>query len=218
MSAHVSDGVTRGSIESTLRQAVAAGLLSAADLSSPTAAKTAIDTAAAKAHVSLRPLAISAKNAIDAVGRLIPEVSINAAAVLQVETATVAGTIGAAGAGNVTVVVTSARLPGGSRTLSVAVANNDTAAQVADKIRTALAADALIAEHFDVSGAGTAVVLTNKVAYPNDSTMNISTANGTSTGLTNSPTSANTTAGVNRLEDIYNAVSEKWNAGFPITL
>lgn len=116
-------------------------------------------------------------------------------AVLQQETATVAGTIGGSGAGNATVVVTSALLPGGSKTFSVAVANNDTAAQVAGKIRTALAADALIDEYFVVSGSSTAVILTVRTAAAYDTTLNISVDNGTCSGLTTAATSANTTPG-----------------------
>lgn len=114
----------------------------------------------------------------------------------QVETATVAGVIGAAGAGNVSVVVTSSLLPNGSKTLAVAVANNDTAAQVATKVRAALSADADISNFYTVSGAGADVVLTNKSALVNDTTLNVALATGTATGLTAAPNSVNTTAGV----------------------
>lgn len=112
----------------------------------------------------------------------------------QVETATVAGTI--SGAGNVAVVVTSALLRGGSKTFAVAVANSDTAAQVAGKIRDSLGVDSDIVRHFTVSGSTTAVVLTAKVKAANDTTLNIATATGTATGLTTVATSTNTTAGV----------------------
>ena len=115
--------------------------------------------------------------------------------VKQQETATVAGTIGAAGAGNAAVVVTSGVLPGGSKTFAVAVANNDTAAQVAAKIRAALQADGLIDEYFVVSGSSTAVIITVKDEAAYDSTLNISVDNGTCTGLTTAATSANTTPG-----------------------
>lgn len=114
----------------------------------------------------------------------------------QVETATVAGTIGASGAGNVEVVVTSALLHGGSKTFAVAVANNDTAAQVAAKIRDSLGVDLDILRHYTVGGSSTSVILTAKVKAANDSTLNIATATGTATGLTTVATSANTTAGV----------------------
>ena len=114
----------------------------------------------------------------------------------QVETATVVGTIGVAGAGNATVVVTAAALPNSPKTLSVAVANNDTASQVATKIRTALSADNDISNFFTIGGSGADIILTTKTARANDSTMNLSTANGTSSGLTAAPTSADTTASV----------------------
>jgi hypothetical protein len=116
--------------------------------------------------------------------------------VQQVETATVVGTIGPAGAGNATVIVTASGMTGSPKTLSVAVANNDTASQVATKIRTAMNADTDITNFFTVGGSGAAVSLTTKVARANDTTLNISIANGTCTGLTAAPTSANTTAGV----------------------
>jgi phage tail sheath gpL-like len=114
----------------------------------------------------------------------------------QVETATVVGTVGASGAGNATVVITSPLLPGGSKTLSVAVANNDTASQVAAKIRTALAADGDVNDAFTVGGSGANIVLTALSPAANDATLNVSVDNGTSTGLTAAPTSVNTTAGV----------------------
>jgi hypothetical protein len=114
----------------------------------------------------------------------------------QVETATVIGTIGAAGAGNATFTVTAAGMTGSPKVLNVAVANNDTAAQVAGKIRVAAAADVDITARFAVSGAGADVVLTRLVAGGNDATLNMAIANGTCTGLTAAPTSANTTLGV----------------------
>jgi len=115
----------------------------------------------------------------------------------QVETATVVGTIGAAGAGNATVIITATRMPNSPKTLSVAVANNDTATQVAAKIRLALAADTDVNNFFTIGAVvGPDVVLTTKIAVANDLTMNMSVDNGTCTGLTAAPTSANTAAGV----------------------
>lgn len=116
--------------------------------------------------------------------------------VAQVETATVIGTIGAAGAGNATVIVTAAGMTGSPKTINVAVANNDTASLVAGKIRTALAADVDVTALFTVGGAAANVIITAITAAANDGTLNISTANGTCTGLTAAPSSANTTAGV----------------------
>lgn len=128
----------------------------------------------------------------------------------QVETATVIGTIGAAGVGNATVVITARDLAVSPETISVAVANNDTASQVAEKIRVALVYDATIAAQFLISGATDKVILTSHIARANDSTLNISIANGTCTGLTAAPTSANTTAG-DGLSNAYCEITEVRN-------
>jgi len=125
----------------------------------------------------------------------------------QVETATAAGTI--TGTGNATVVVTSAGMTGSPLTVSVAVTSGDTASVWAGKVRTALAANATIADRFTISGTTTAIVLTRKplVTYTlngssvpiytaNDATLNVSLDNGTCTGITTASTSANTTAAV----------------------
>jgi hypothetical protein len=125
----------------------------------------------------------------------------------QVETATAAGTV--TGSGNASVVVTAAGMTGSPKTISVPVNVSDTASVWAGKVRTALTADADVAALFTVSGTTTAIVLTRKptatytvaaTAVPlyaaNDATLNISLANGTSTGITTAATSANTTAGV----------------------
>jgi len=115
------------------------------------------------------------------------------AGIAQVEAATVAGTC--SGSGNLSVVVTSAAVTGSPLTLSVAVTNGDTDAQMATKIRAALNATAAITAVFSVGGSSTAVSLTAITAAANDSTLNIALATGTATGLTAAPTSANSTAG-----------------------
>lgn len=117
---------------------------------------------------------------------------------VQVETATVVGTIDVAGAGDATVIVTAANMTGSPITLAVPVANDDTASIVAGKIRDFIGSDAsaaAIRDLFDVSGATDKVILTRKIPMENDGTLNIRVDNGTCTGLTNAPTSANTTAG-----------------------
>lgn len=129
---------------------------------------------------------------------------------LQVETATIVGTIGAAGAGNVSVVVTSAIATGSPITTPVAVANDDTAAQVAGKIRTALGLVAAITTHYTVGGSDATVSLTAKVKAANDATLNIAYANGTASGLTEDATSAHTTAGV--ASDTTNVIATKIRA------
>ena len=114
--------------------------------------------------------------------------------VAQVETATLVGTITTAG--NVNVTVTAAGMTGSPKLIAVAVALSDTADLIAGKIRTALAADVDVSAKFAISGATTAVILTAKSNLANDTTLNVATADGTSIGVTASPTSANTTAGV----------------------
>jgi hypothetical protein len=130
-----------------------------------------------------------------------------AAGTKQVETATAAGTITTAG--NASVVVTAAGMTGSPKTISVAVALNDTAATWAGKVRTALAADTAVSALFDVGGTSTSIQLTRKavktftlrgtsyeVRAANDSTLNISLDNGTCAGITTAATSTNTTSGV----------------------
>ena len=124
---------------------------------------------------------------------LIP--TITGAGVNQVETATAAGTITASG--NATVVVTGDDIVGSPLTVSVAVLNTDTAATWAGKVRTALGAVTAITSLYTVGGETTAISLTRIVKRYNDSTLNISLANGTCTGITAAPTSANTTPGIN---------------------
>lgn len=114
--------------------------------------------------------------------------------VQQVETATVLGTV--TGSGNATLVMTALNMVNSPKTISVAVVNGDSATSVATKIRTALNADTDVNNFFTIGGSGADVSLTTKTARANDTTLNLSIANGTCTGLTAAPTSANTTAGV----------------------
>lgn len=117
---------------------------------------------------------------------------------LQVETATVVGTI--TDSGNAAIVLTSALVPNGSITLSVPVLKDDTPEIVAAKICGAFKGNQYIADPF--TGAYTvsyvAGVITMKtVEYVgNDSTLNISIDNDTCTGLTTAATSTSTTSGV----------------------
>lgn len=112
----------------------------------------------------------------------------------QVETATVVGTVSTAG--NASVVVTAAGMTGSPKTLSVAVALNDTASQVAEKIRAALEADSAVTALFAVGGSDANIILTQLLAAGNDNALNIAIDNDTCAGLTTAASSANTTAGV----------------------
>lgn len=85
-------------------------------------------------------------------------------------------------AGNAAVTVTSALLADGSKVVAVAVAKDDDANGVAGKIRAALAADTDIKAVFEVSGETNKVILTPKVWYADDSTLNVKIADGTGDG------------------------------------
>ncbi len=137
------------------------------------------------------------------------------AAVQQAETATIVGTIvtgvpqvetativedvpGTLTAGDANVIVTAAGMTNSPKTVVVALALNDTEAQVAGKVATALGLDADVSAFFAVTnpgGAPTTVVLTRLAAAADDATMNIAYADDTSAGLTDDPTSVHTTPG-----------------------
>jgi hypothetical protein len=113
--------------------------------------------------------------------------------VAQVETATVVGTVTTAG--NAKVTVTANGMTGSPKDISVAVAENDTASDVAGKIRTALGLDAAVTALFTVGGTSATVTLTAKTAGVQDNTLNIAITNDTCAGITQDLTSANTTDG-----------------------
>jgi hypothetical protein len=121
--------------------------------------------------------------------------TLTGAGVNQVTTATAAGTI--TGSGNATIIVTGDDIAGSPLTVSVAVLNADTASAWAQKVRTALGNVSAITSLYTVGGSTTAITLTRILDRYNDSTLNISLANGTCTGITAAPTSADTTSGVN---------------------
>jgi hypothetical protein len=122
----------------------------------------------------------------------------------QIETATAAGT--ASASGNVTTTVTSAGMTGSPLAITTAILNGDTPTVWAGKVRTSLAANATIAERFDVSGTTTSIILTRKpgavltsdnetvnLFLATDATLNIALAGPA--GVTAAATSANTVAG-----------------------
>ena len=124
----------------------------------------------------------------------------------QIETATAAGSITTAG--NLSCIVTAAGMAGSPKTVTVAVALNDTASQWAEKVRVGLAADTTVNGRFVVSGSGTAIILTRRplatltfdgvavpIYYATDGTLNMALADVTSAGCTEAATSAATVAG-----------------------
>jgi len=128
----------------------------------------------------------------DALAMALPG-AVTSNSVLQVETATVSGTVSTAG--DAKVIVTAAGVTGSPLSFDVAVALNDTAAQAAGKIKTALGLNAALIAVYDIGGTGATVTLTKKVAGDNDNTLNILVTNGTSVGLATVTNSVNTVKG-----------------------
>ena len=111
----------------------------------------------------------------------------------QIETATVVGTITLAG--NAKAVVTSQYVTGSPVTVSFAVLLADDASAIALAARTALALNSAVSNQYQVSGATDKIILTDRQARANDTTLNIATDNNGCTGITAAATSANTQTG-----------------------
>lgn len=118
------------------------------------------------------------------------------AGIAQIETQTIVGTIGAAGAGNMDVIITSSILAGSPLTIQVAVANDDTSDEVAAKVIAELELTAAVTDDYAIGGSVSDFTLTALVIAANDASLNIEYADGTSSGLTPDATSDNTRAGV----------------------
>ena len=122
----------------------------------------------------------------------------------QVETATAAGTITAAG--NAMVVVAANGLTGSPKTIAVPVTNGDSAVAWAAKVRAAIVADTAVATLFNVSGSGSEIILARKTWVANDATLNLALSNGTSTGIAAAPNSVDTRASAARVARTFNWV------------
>lgn len=117
------------------------------------------------------------------------------AGAVQVETATLVGTISSPG--DIAFTITAAGMTGSPLALAITVPNGN-ASSVAAVVRSFLSSNSLAAPvraMFDISGATDKVILTRKIPMANDATLNMASATGTATGLTTTATSANTTAG-----------------------
>lgn len=112
----------------------------------------------------------------------------------QVETQTVVVT--AVTAGNAKVVITGADVDGSPVTTEFTVANNDTASQVATKMRAKLNTESQVTDAYTVGGTGADVTLTQIIKNGDDNTLNFTIEDDTSGGITDDLTSVNTTAGV----------------------
>jgi hypothetical protein len=123
----------------------------------------------------------------------VPNVVNKVYATPQVVKIDVVGTVGSAGTAKV--VVNSAMLAGGTKTLNVALLSADTATAVAVKIASELTADTAVGAIYTVTSAVDVITLTAKAININDESAKVTIANGTCTGITAS-SSAITTAGV----------------------
>ncbi|MDD5487159.1 MAG: hypothetical protein PHW65_06365, partial [Dehalococcoidales bacterium] len=123
------------------------------------------------------------------------------APVCQIETIEV--TNGATvGAGTPVFQIAASVFPSGVEACAVPVtADDDTAAEVAAKIRAAFAADDDISEHFDISGENADVIITAKEAAANDPGLESSMVTADGTGITVG-SSGNTQAGVEGTQQI----------------
>ena len=130
---------------------------------------------------------------------------------LQVETATVVGTI--TQSGNATFTVTSTGMTGSPKAISVAVLINDTASMVAQKAIQTLRADSAVAAMYFVGGTGATVVLTRKIATADVANLNIAFTNDTCLGLTPNATSANTVVG--GLAEVFTTIAGVTNIAGP---
>jgi hypothetical protein len=97
--------------------------------------------------------------------------------VAQVTQATITGAVTAGGGGDITVTVTAEGMENSPKDVTVTVDNSDAAADIADKIRTALTADADVGHvstgFFTVSGDTDKVILTSKAEATNDDTVTV---------------------------------------------
>jgi hypothetical protein len=101
----------------------------------------------------------------------------------QVMTATVA--TASVADGDVVVTVTAANMGGTPKDVTVTVANGDTVAQVATKLRAALAADVNVGAYFNITVAGAVVTLTRKTHTAVDNTMALAVkTDASNTGVT----------------------------------
>ena len=130
---------------------------------------------------------------------------------VQIETATLVGTI--SNPGNINFVITCTGMVGTPLTLVIPVINGN-AASVAATVRTFLHDDASAAAVrflFDISGATDKVILTRKVPAATIANLNMASDTGSATGLTSEATSAPTHAG----EETFTPIAQVSNIGGP---
>ena len=114
---------------------------------------------------------------------------------VQVETATLVGTI--TNPGDIDFTITCTGMTGTPLTLAITVANGN-ASTVAATVRNYLTTNVLAAPVralFNISGATDKVILTRKIPMATIANLNMASATGTATGLTTTATSADTSIG-----------------------
>lgn len=97
--------------------------------------------------------------------------------------------------GNAKCVVTANGMPSSPKTVTFAVAANDSASQVAGKARTALSGDSSVGPFFHVGGTNTEITLTVRTPQAFDSTMNVTIEDDTSGGINDDTSSTVTVSG-----------------------
>lgn len=121
---------------------------------------------------------------------------LSADGVQQIETATITAASGATTSGNLALTLTSARVAGSPLAISVPLVTgtHTTATLIAAAIADKLNATAAVAAHFEATSIAQYVLLTSKLGYANDTTLNLAITAGL--GVSAVTSSSNTTSGV----------------------
>jgi hypothetical protein len=121
---------------------------------------------------------------------------LSANGVRQIESAAITAASGATSSGNLALTLTSARVAGSPLAISVPLVTgtHTTATLIAAAIAAKLAATAAVAAYFDVTALDGDVILTSKLGYANDTTLNLAITAGL--GVSAVTSSSNNTAGV----------------------
>lgn len=114
----------------------------------------------------------------------------------QRETVTITAASGATSTGNLALTLTSARVAGSPLAISVPLTTgvHTTAALIAAAVAAKLTDTAAVAAHFDVTSSGADVLLASKLAYANDTTLNLAITAGL--GVSAVTSSSNTESGI----------------------
>ena len=123
----------------------------------------------------------------------------------QIETATVIANITLTGLAKA--IITSAYIPTSPVTVAFTCTTGETSSDVAVNLSYALGVDPYVSAQYLVSSSTDTVILTDQISRANDTSLNISLADDTCTGITAAPASANTQAG-SGLDNAYATLAE----------